>query len=241
MQLNITPRPWFSDWNFHILQELFRLVPHNLKRDSFADFLTMNALASTWIYAAVFYLYWRIDDVRTTWRRTRLLEIFFAFFLAMLVTLAWRPWIAWPAPNLVPRFQILYPRYFWNEGNLNCFPSHSTLIYLIVAVGIWPFKRWLSALLILWVLLGISLPRVYVGGHYPVDVLASILLTAIVILLTRLICAKRQVSTLFERFLAKKMLIEGVLFLWLFELADGFRSSYSIATYVAHLARCLQR
>jgi undecaprenyl-diphosphatase len=241
MQLNITPRPWFSDWNFHILQELFRLVPHNLKRDSFADFMTMNALASTWIYAAVFYLYWRIEDARTPWRRTRLLEIFFAFFLAMLVSLAWRPWIAWPAPNLVPRFQILYPRYFWNAGNLNCFPSHSTLIYLIVAAGLWPFKRWLSALLMLWVLLGISLPRVYVGGHYPVDVLASILLTAIVIWLTRLICAKPRISALFERILSKKMLVEGVLFLWLFELADGFRSSYSIATYVAHLAPSLLR
>ena len=241
MQLNVTPGPWFSDWNFHILQELFRLLPHNLRRDSLADFVTMNALASTWIFAAVFYFCWRIEDGRTVWRRSRLLEIFYAFFQAMLVTLTWRPWIAWPAPNLVPRFQILYPRYFWNEGNLNCFPSHSTLIYLIVAVGLWPFKRWVSALLVLWVLLAISLPRIYVGGHYPVDVLAAILLTAIVAWITRRICADPRVSGLLARIISKRMLVECLLFLWLFELAEGFRSTYSIATYIAHATRSFWR
>jgi membrane-associated phospholipid phosphatase len=241
MQLNVTPGPWFSDWNFHILQELFRLLPHDLRRDSLADFVTMNALVSTWIFPAIFYFCWRIEDDRTVWRRSRLLEIFFAFLLAMLVTLSWRPWIAWPAPNLVPRFQILYPRYFWDEGNSNCFPSHSTLIYLIVAAGLWPFKRWVSALLMLWVLLAISLPRVYVGGHYPVDVLASIFLTAIAIWTARLVCSSPRTSALFGRIISKKMFVEVFLFLWLFELGEGFRSSYSIATYIAHAARNIGR
>jgi membrane-associated phospholipid phosphatase len=241
MQSIVMPGPFLSDWNFRVLQDLFRILPHNLRRDSLADFLTTNALLSTWIYATVFYLFWRIEDSRTVWRRSRLLEIFVAFLLAMLVTLAWRPWIAWPAPNLVPRFQILYPRYFWNEGNLNCFPSHSTLIYLIVAAGLWPFKRWVSAILMLWVLLAISLPRVYVGGHYPVDVLASILLAAIAIWTARLICSNARTSALFERIISKKMFLESLLFLWLFELAEGFRSSYSVATYVAHVVRSLSQ
>jgi len=237
MQPNLTPGPWFSDWNLHVLQQLFRLIPHNLKRDSLADLLTANALASTWIYAAVFYFYWRIEDSRATWRRQRLAEIFVAFCLAMLATLAWRPWIGWPAPNLVPRFQTLYPRYFWNEGNLNCFPSHSTLIYLIVAVGFWPVKRWLSVALALWVLLAISLPRVYVGGHYPVDVLAAILLTALVVWITRRACAKPRVSERLAGIISKGMIVECLLFIWLFELGEGFRSTYSIATYIAHAVR----
>jgi membrane-associated phospholipid phosphatase len=237
MQLNVTPSPWFSDWNFHILQELFRFIPHNLRRDSLADFVTMNALVSTWIYAAVFYLFWRIEDSRTVWRRTRLLEILVAFCLAMLATLAWRPLIGWPAPNLVTRFQKLYPTYFWYQGNWNCFPSHSTLIYLIVAAGLWPFKRWLSALLMLWVLLAISLPRVYVGGHYPVDVLAAILLAVVALWTARHICANPRVSGLLMQGSSMGLRIEWLLFLWLFELGEGFRSSNSIATYLARATR----
>ena len=162
-----------------------------------------------------------------------------AFCLAMLATLTWRPWVGWPAPSLTQPFRALYPDYFWNEGNPNCFPSHSTLIYLIVAAGIWPFKRWLSALLMLWVVVAISLPRLYVGGHYPIDVAAAILLAAIAVWATRGICSNGRASELVDRIILKKMPLELFLFLWLFELAEGFRSSYFVATGLARVARSI--
>jgi membrane-associated phospholipid phosphatase len=233
------PGPFFPNWNFRVLQQLFLLLPHNGARDSVAQFLTVNALASTWIFAAVFYFYWRIEDERTKWRRSRLTETFICFCVAMGVTLMVRPWIAWPAPSLVQPFRALYPDYFWNEGNPNCFPSHSTLIYMIVAAGFWPFKRWLSALMMLWVLIAISLPRLYVGGHYPIDVAAAILLAAMAVPATRWVCSNRRVSELIDRIISKKMPMELFVFLWLFELAEGFRSSYFIATGLARVARSI--
>ncbi|HXN17167.1 MAG TPA: phosphatase PAP2 family protein [Candidatus Binatus sp.] len=239
MQLTGAPGPFLPDWNFRVLQRLFLLFPHSGVRDSLAQFLTVNALASTWIFAAVFYLYWRIEDQRTALRRSQLVEIFVCFCLAIVTTLVWRPWIAWPAPSLLPRFRILYPDYFWAEGNLNCFPSHSTLIYLIVAVGLWRLNRWLSMLLMFWVLFVISLPRIYVGGHYPIDVLAAILLAAVAVWATRQICATARVSELLTRIIWKKTPLEFFLFLWLFELAEGFRSSYVIALSFARAARSI--
>lgn len=237
----MSPGPAFPGWNFRVLQELFRLLPHRGSRDTVAQFFTADALASTWMYAAVFYLYWRIEDERTKWRRTRLLEIFLAVSLAVLATLAFRPWIAWPAPSLVPEFQQLYPDYFWNSGNPNCFPSHSTLIYLIVAAGFWPFKRWLSALLMLLVLLLISLPRVYVGGHYPIDVVAAILLAALALWVTHLICTQPRVSALLGSLPSKNIVVECFLFLWLFELAEGFRSGFYLMTSLERALRFLRQ
>ncbi len=237
----MSPGPVLPEWNFRVLQGLFRLLPHRGSRDTVAQFFTADALVSTWVYAAVFYVYWRIDDERTKWRRIRLLEIFIAVSLAVLATLAFRPWIAWPAPSLVPEFRVLYPDYFWNEGSLNCFPSHSTLIYLIVAAGFWPFKRWLSALLMLLVLLLISLPRVYVGGHYPVDVLAAILLAALALWVTHRICSRPRVAELLGRLTSKNIVVEGFLFLWLFELAEGFRSGFYLVTSLERALRFLQQ
>src|SRR5580658_4439149 len=205
MQLIAMPGPFLPEWNFRVLQEFFRLVPHNDWRDTLAQFLVSNALASTWIFAAVFYFYWRIEDERTVWRRGRLLEIIAAFLLALAATLSWRPWVGWPAPSLVPRVRELYPDYFWNDGNPNCFPSHSTLIYFIVAAGFWPFKRWLSALLMLWVLLAISAPRIYVGGHYPIDVIAAILLAGAAIWATHYICRRPRASEQLKRVISKKI------------------------------------
>jgi membrane-associated phospholipid phosphatase len=233
------PGPFFPNWNFRVLQQLLLILPHNGTRDTLAQFLTVNALASTWVFAAVFYVYWRIEDERTKWRRSRLTETFICFCVAMGVTLMVRPWIAWPAPSLVQPFRALYPDYFWNEGNPNCFPSHSTLIYMIVAAGFWPFKRWLSALMMLWVLIAISLPRLYVGGHYPIDVAAAILLAAMAVPATRWVCSNRRVSELIDRIISKKMPLELFLFLWLFELAEGFRSSQFIATGLARVARSI--
>ena len=110
--------------------------------DTIAEFFVSSALASSWIYAAVFYTYWRMEDDRTIRRRTRLLEILVAFCLAIFATLLLRPWVGWPAPTLVPRFQQLSARSLWNGGKPNCFPSHSTLTYLLVATGFWSFRRW---------------------------------------------------------------------------------------------------
>ena len=125
----MTPGPFLPDWNFQVLKELFLRFPHGGTLDAIAQFFTFNALASTWLYAAVFYIYWRIEDNRTIWRRTRLFEIFIAFCLATLATLLLRPWVGWPAPTLVPRFQQLYPKSLWNSGKWEQFsePFHADL------------------------------------------------------------------------------------------------------------------
>src|SRR5215469_10553465 len=214
--------PFLADWNFQILKWLFLLFPHNEGRDAIAQFLISNSLASSWIYAAVFYGYWRIEDDRTGWRRSRLFRTFVAFCLATLATLAFRPWFGWPAPSLVPRFQQLYPQSLWYTGNPNCFPSHSTLIYLLIAVGFWQFKRSTSLLLIIWVFLLISIPRLYIGGHYPIDIVAAVFWVALADWAAHLICHRHPLKSVMCT-VPGGLAVEVFLFLWLFELGDGFR------------------
>jgi membrane-associated phospholipid phosphatase len=235
----MTARPFLPDWNFRTLQALFSLIPHRARRDSVAQFLVMNALASTWIYAAVFCVYWHIQDECTAWRRIRLAENVVAFCLAMIATLIIRPWVAWPAPNMVARFQSLYPDYLWNQGNQNCFPSHSTLVYLTVSAGFWPFRRSLSVVLMGLTLATISLPRVYIGGHYPIDVLAAIGIAGVSLWIAHRLCGRQNVQALLRKIVSKGVILEFLLFLWLFELADGFRSGFWIATILLHGVRTL--
>ncbi len=223
-----TSEPLFAEWNRALLQVLFDLLPHSFLRDSFAEFLVLNPLASTWLYAAAFYLFWCARDERTVWRRSRLLEVILACGLSVLLTLAIRPWIGWPAPTHVPTFQNLYPGYLWENGTMNSFPSHSTLVYFLVAMGLWPLKRGLSLLLAVWTLLGISLPRIYVGGHYPVDVLASVVLAVTALWMVRRWCARPKISSCLARAASAGRSAELLLFLWLFELGEGFQASAKI-------------
>ena len=95
---------------------------------------------------------------------------------AVLITIALRPWIAWPAPARSPSFQQLFPPKLQGHGTGDCFPSHATLAYWIVAWGLWPLHRATALALAVLVIPLIAIPRVYVGGHYPIDIVASVLL-----------------------------------------------------------------
>jgi len=229
--------PWFSEWNYRTLQALFHVLPHRGSTDTLFDFLDFNQLVSTWIFAASFYLFWIIDYGRTMWRRCRLFQIVVAFGIAIPITLIVRPWISWPAPVLNPRFRVLYPSYFWGNGNLNSFPSHSTLAYFMVAAGVWPLNRRASLWLSVGVLTLISLPRLYVGGHYPIDVLASLVLVIVVLALVWRWQVPASVASWLVRSGPGTFLREFLLILWVFELGEGFRGSTNILFEIRHYLR----
>jgi len=218
--------PILPTWNYWLLEHLFRDFPHTDARMNFAEFFIYDPLVSAWPFALAFYMAWRADDEKTQWRRGQLIEIFAASAGATLVSLALRQWLGAPAPSHDRDFQALFPRYLWKFGNENSFPSHSTLIYFLVAAGFWPMARKWSAVLMIWVLLAISLPRVYMGGHYPTDVLSSVLLGLGFLWIAHRVAPFAQ--SVISRIASGGMWTEAFLFLWLFELAEGFRSAGDI-------------
>jgi membrane-associated phospholipid phosphatase len=222
--------PWFSAWNYDLFRMLFRYVPHSDVTDEYCKVLLATPLLSTWVFAFCFYRYWTKNDELTAWRRRCLVTAIVAFAIAGLVTLILRPWIYWPAPVLSPRFQPLFPRLFWGNGSENCFPSHSTLAYFTIGAGFWPMNRRLSVLLSITALLCVSFPRVYVGGHYPIDVLFSCILAVLVlavlwhwpVLSNRLSWPPAGNSP--------GTLEDLIFFLWIFELGEGFHSTELLAS-----------
>jgi membrane-associated phospholipid phosphatase len=217
--------PWFSGWNLRFFELVFKIIPHSPRANSFFEFFILNPLASTWIYAVTWFQYWMKQDDSTLRRRSALTRAMLALVVAVLLTLLPRPWIGWPAPNCNPLYEQMFPRHLRGTGSQNCFPSHSTLVYFIVALGFWPINRLWSAATILIVLVCISLPRVYLGGHYPVDVLFSLLLGLTVFLLTRNYSIPHAISSRIVPDAASASACSALLFLWLFELGEGFRGS----------------
>ena len=214
-------QPWLAGWNFRVLQWLFHLLRHSGTTDNFFDYLTRNHLITTWVFAAAFYLYWSIEDEQTAERRTRLAQIVVTFVIAVIISLVARRWAAWPAPALNPQFQALYPNYFWGYGVFNSFPSHATLTYFLIGLGLWPLSRRASVALALYALLGVALPRVYVGGHYPIDVIASVILDVVVLAVVwqwRVPASVRNWLTRRQRAGWRELLVV----FWVFELGEEF-------------------
>jgi undecaprenyl-diphosphatase len=227
--------PWLAPWNFDALRFLFKFLPHTSFGIHLADFLQENHLVSTWVYGAVSYVYWSKQDHRTPERRVQLLRIVAALVFAVVVAALLDLRVHWAAPARTAGFRNLFPPYLWGYGTSNSFPSHSTLAYLIISIGLLRLNKVAGLLLIPYTFLFISLPRVYVGGHYPVDVVASILLSLLALSIIDLLLSNHRVTRAFEWASAQGQTSEVMFFLWLYEVAEGFRG----AEDVAHLAKKL--
>lgn len=227
--------PWFAAWNHRVLETLFRLIPHSQTADDRFGDLISNPFWGTWIFAVFFFRAWAIDDEKQSFRRNLLFETVLAVTVAFVVTILIRPFERWPAPVLSPAFQPLFPRYLWGEGMWNCFPSHSTLVYFTVAAGFWWLNRGLGVCLSLFALAVVSLPRVYLGGHYPVDVLFSCILGVGILGVARRWHLPAAISCWLVRKGKGTVVRDCLLFLWVFELGEGFRGTEFMAAALRRL------
>lgn len=220
----MTPDPWFSSWNYDFFRILFSHIPHGRISDECCKILLLDPLLSTWIFAACFYRFWTKDDEQRLLRRRYLVSSVVALAIAGLITLVVRPWIHWPAPVLNPNFQTLFPADLWGNGTENCFPSHSTLAYFTIGAGFWPINRRLSVWLSAATLLFISFPRVYEGGHYPIDVLCSCVLAILVLVVVWRWPFVARVWNWLRELNLPDLFCDLILFLWVFELGEAFHS-----------------
>jgi membrane-associated phospholipid phosphatase len=233
--LMIAVDPWFSHWNHRVLETLFRFIPHSQNADDRFEDLISNPFWGTWFFAVVFFRVWTIDDERQRTRRSMLFQTMVAIGVSFLVTVAIRPFVSWAAPVLNPSFQPLFPRYLWGEGRWNCFPSHSTLAYFTVAAGFWWLNRGLGVCLSLFALAVVSLPRIYLGGHYPIDVLFSCVLGTCALVAVRRWHLPQPISSWLIRKGKGTVVRDCFFFLWVFELGEGFRGTEFIAAAARRL------
>ncbi|SKA37896.1 undecaprenyl-diphosphatase [Enhydrobacter aerosaccus] len=86
-------------------------------------------------------------------------------------------------------------------NTFSSFPSDHAMLFFALAVPIWARSRWLGAAAMVWTLLLICLPRVYLGYHFPSDVLAG---AGLGILLMLVLCPLIAATRMPDRVLAFK-------------------------------------
>lgn|SRR5689334_5274800 len=70
----------------------------------------------------------------------------------------------------------------WNP-DWSSFPSDHAVIFFAIATAIWLHNRRLGTIAYVWVLAFACLPRVYVGYHYPLDIVIGALVGIVVMVL----------------------------------------------------------
>ncbi len=80
-------------------------------------------------------------------------------------------------PYRVRPFTLSYlhfPSTGWDTPLWGCFPSDHAVLFTSIAVGIFYVSRRTGLLALGWVLISICLPRLYLGQHWPTDILVGI-------------------------------------------------------------------
>ncbi len=152
---------------------LNRAAQHWQWLDQGAVLISNSDLVKGGVVLAIFWAMWFREPVRRDWLLVSLggslVALFIARILASVLPNRVRPLLD-PSMHFIPPLGLPDQS---NWTNWSSFPSdHSALFFAIVA-GIWLANRRTGAIALVYVLVAICLPRIYVGIHYPSDVVAG--------------------------------------------------------------------
>ena len=155
--------------------------------DHIVVFLSNSDLIKGGLVMAVILWYWFYGRKDPRMNRSFLLSallgslisLFFARFLAHALTIRIRP-------ILDTALHFTRPSGVPNESNWtiwSSFPSDHAALFFALLTGVWLVSRRLGISLLIYVVIVICLPRIYVGIHYPSDILAGAALGILSVLL----------------------------------------------------------
>jgi membrane-associated phospholipid phosphatase len=202
------------------------------------DTLSQTALVNGFVYAFSLFLFWPWSENSTHRPSQRvMLTIFIGSIIGVLGSAVLQHLIHWPAPASYPSLKPLYALHSPQIRNANSFPSDSATVYSTVAFGVAAYSKRLSIALIVWLLIVVAPIKIFVGAHYPTDILTGLLLGFCSLELARILVTRLpQIENFVVGF---ETLFRSILFLWLFEIGNEFKDVGGLLQSALHLRRHL--
>jgi undecaprenyl-diphosphatase len=198
--------------------------------------LISNSLVNGLVFAVPLFLLWyHAPSSERAARQRLMITVLLATLIGAFSSLILQQFFRWAPPAAAPETAHVFAPPFRENGNSNSFPSDSTMLYSTVAFGVASWSRVTGFTLFAWLLIVVAPARVFAGGHYPSDIAAGLLLGLLSFSVSRWITRE---SRLVEKLSASSSpIVLTMLFVWLFEVGQGFGDIRKIANAVAHIRR----
>lgn len=166
-----------NSFDFGIISFLNQFAHRSHSLDYFITVIATNTLAKGGVIASLIWWAWFRPGENKTRDREYLFYGILASFLSVLVARALAdvlPFRVRPIHNAALHFQIPYHVNLANDViDWSSFPSDHAALFFALATSIFFVSRGAGILALIHALFAVSLSRIYMGMHYPTDVLAG--------------------------------------------------------------------
>ena len=120
------------------------------------------------------------------------------------------------------------------------FPSDHAVLFFTLSVGIFLVSRVAGTIALLYTTVFICLPRIYLGLHYPTDIIAGAFLGSVIaVLFNSSSIVTRATDYVMQTLQTKPEIVYPILIMVTYQIVDMFENSRIILTFVYKLAASL--
>ncbi len=219
-----------------IINVLHQISANCPSLNDFMFFVSNNDFFSSGIVVSVFWFYWFHENNDILEKRKKIINALIGCLIAIAVGRVLTRVLPFTIrPVLNPDLTNLFPFHaIADDLNMNSsMPSDHAVLYLALVTGVFLISKKAGLISLLYIFTIGLLPRVYLGLHYPIDILVGGIAGILVTLIYSQLKISNQINQKVLNFSTKYPGIFYVLFFWLsYQIGTMFISIRDMLHYV---------